>query len=178
VLFGGIQSLYGREEHEMTLDTFRMLIALAVLALFVGIYVYLIFVSWRSATLSPFSPQFVFVANALAATIGTIVATTFGQELPPGPTTTSTTVASSEPTPPAAPAVNPNLPAKALVQAATVETGQTWRENVSASYTIAYFVLGIAAIVTWLFKKKPPEMVTTLAYITFGLMLNIARSGF
>lgn len=160
----------------MTIDDLKMVIALLVLALFVGIYGYLLYLSWRSAPLPPFRAQFVFVANALAATVGTIVATNFGQQLPDAPKGKADVAAKkgAEPVPPAADAT---VPAGAVKDAVTIQTDKSWRQNVPAIYNVIYCLLGLAAIVTWM-VRDPPDMVNTLAYITFGLMLNIVRVAF
>jgi len=162
----------------MTADDFQMIVSGLFLSLFVVIYGYLLYLSWRKAPLPTIRTQLVFTANALAATVGTIVATLFGQELPPPPNAGGNVAANvapnASPQTPESSALPPTAALKSLV---IVKATNRWRQNMPAFYVIAYFVVGFAAIFTWL-VKDPPEMVNTPAYITFGLMANIVRAAF
>jgi ABC-type microcin C transport system permease subunit YejE len=52
-----------------------------------------------------------------------------------------------------------------------------WKEILSGLYTIAYMLMGIASVVTWMFKTCESVLVKTLALSFLGLLVPVV-SGF
>jgi hypothetical protein len=145
-----------------------MSLGLSALALigFAVIYVYAIIESLSgdpSSTLT--RPNFVFLANALAGLVGSVVAAGFGQTLPPPP---QANVAGGGNAPTAAGGVG-NI----------VDAGNVLPSGLSAyiagGYAIVYIAVGIAAIVVWAVADVP-EIVNNLAGVVLGLGVAILQA--
>jgi hypothetical protein len=141
-------------------------LGLSALALigFAAIYIYAIVEGLSgdpSSTLT--RPNFVFLANALAGLVGSVVAAGFGQTLPPPPqangaggTTTAVEGVGN------------------IVDAGNVLPTR-WSEYIAGGYGIVYFAVGIAAIAVWAVADVP-AIVNTLAGVVLGLVVAILQA--
>jgi hypothetical protein len=116
--------------------------------------------------------RFIFVANLLAGLIGGVVATGFGQQLPSPPDN-----------PPANPPDNPpaNPPSIAESVGNITDAGNVlprrWTNIIGTGYALIYFLIGLAAIISWLIKGDDiPDIVNNISGVCLGLIVAIVQS--
>lgn len=145
-----------------SLALFSALLSVLALLGFVVLYAVAIWNSWHS---KPGPDQnFVFLATSLAGLVGGFVASMFGQALPDAPNGPLTFIKSY--------AAHVGRLVTAQRKGLTSKTGGPML--IGLAYIIAYFAVGTAAIVTWLFIPDLSDLIKNLALIVMGLMVAIA----
>jgi hypothetical protein len=141
------------------------MLSIVGLVLFVLIYGFAVWRSWHKGPLPDSNMEY--VATALAGLVGGFVAAAFGQKLP-GRENGDTSFIRAGAT-----------RLGHLVTASRAELSATdgfgVRDAIGVAYVIAYFVVGLAAGVTWLFAPETaPDLIKNLAMIVLGLIIAIA----
>jgi hypothetical protein len=142
-------------------NALTILIAFAGIVAFAGMFGWGMYKVWTKNP-KPDSDAFIYVATALAALIGGIVAVGFGQK---PPAFASATIAHN---------------ASALGIFLTSLPNWGWAEVLGGIYATIYVVFGIAAIVTWVVgpANPTPPIVKNLATTFLGMALPIIASFF
>jgi hypothetical protein len=156
-------------------------LTIIVILAFALLYGYAMARAWFS-TQPPgeFSKPYVHVATILAGLVGGVAAMMFNESLPkdvsdqkaPPPVKSSGALQ-----PRAKAATGPSAGLKALTTLVAPKQESLF-SIVAAVYVIAYFIVGFAAIGTWVVAKSSPELVNNLALISLGLFVAIVRSFF
>lgn len=137
---------------------------LSVLAL-LGFGVLYAVAMWRSWHSKPGLEQnFVFLATSLAGLVGGFVASMFGQALPDAPNGPIAFIKSCA----------AHVGRLVTTQRKELASKTSGTVLIGLAYVIAYFTVGIAAIVTWLFIPNLSDLVKNLALIVMGLVVAIA----
>jgi hypothetical protein len=127
-----------------------------------------------------FPKPYVYVATILAGLVGGVAAMLFNESLPKEATAQSAPPPAKGTEglqPRAKPATGPEAGLKALARLAS-PSQDSLLSVVAAIYAITYFVIGFAAIGTWVAAKNSPDLVNNLALISLGLFVAIVRSFF
>jgi hypothetical protein len=146
-------------------------ISIAVLAGFVWTSWTAISATWTQSATPHFTDAFTYVATALAGLIGGLLAAGLGQKLD------RSLIAD-----PAGAAGHTGWLADAARRGlravgAFVAVHENWQKLVASASAIAYVVVGIAAIVTWVARPDTsPELVKNLSSLAFGLAIPTARA--
>lgn len=145
-------------------EILRIVITLAGIIAFAGMFGWGICRVWTRNT-KPETDAFVYVATALAALVGGIVAVGFGQQPPHqvGQTTSH--------------AFNSLSALGALVLPAT---DFDWEAFLGGAYAFVYVAFGIAAIITWVVGpiNPTPPLIKNLATTFLGMAIPIISSFF
>ena len=153
-------------------------VSIAMLGLFAGLYGWAFWLVFTSAAQPvEFPPEFIYIATALAGLVGGVAAMIFNEQLPDDPAGPK----AHKDAPPTTPSESGRTAAWIALKRSVYpdEGGDKLFSILSALYVIVYFVVGIFAIVTWVYtSKKTPNLVTNLALISIGLFVAIARSFF
>jgi hypothetical protein len=141
----------------------QTLITTAGILAFAGMFGRGIYKVWTKST-KPDSDAFVYVATALAALVGGIVAVGFGQKPPPS-------------------GVNFAAQTSLVALGALVSplTALNWAEILGAAYATVYVLFGLAAIVTWTMGPNSvptPPLVKNLATTFLGMAIPIISAFF
>jgi hypothetical protein len=141
--------------------TLTVLIAIAVILAFLVMFGWGIYKVWVKKSTQD-SEAFVYVATALAALVGGIVAVGFNQPL----TTPATGFFSSH--------------FGALGSFLMLQSHWNWKAALGGTYAIVYVLLGITAVVTWVAgpTNPMPPLIKNLATTFLGLVVPIISSFF
>ena len=155
--------------------TIAGVIAVALLLGFVALYTVAIWRCWIEAASSTvkFGPEIVYAATVLAALVGSIVAMSFNEQLPVTPDAAKSAERKS-----LVVASDTGFKAgKTAAGEALDPTTQDMLHNINAAYAIAYFITGVAAIITWLtFGENTPDLIRNFALIVLGLVVAIVKA--
>lgn len=138
----------------------RILVTIAGLVAFVAMFGWGMYKVWTKNT-KPDTDAFVYVATALAALVGAIVAVGFGQKPPDH--------------------VSGPLSSNALALGAfLISPRWDWAAVLGGAYATVYVLFGIAAIVTWVAgpATPTPPLVKNLATTFLGMALPIIAAFF
>ena len=141
----------------------RLLLVVAADIVFVWMFVVATLQTWRTPSGVPhqYTDAFLYVATALSALIGGVVAVGFGQKPPP-----------------AEPGTRAARSAVGLGRVAALHQGR-WQEILATVYVISYLLLGVGAIATWVARSaETPEVLKNLATTFLGMMLPIVAAYF
>ncbi|HEV2123015.1 MAG TPA: hypothetical protein VGW38_09610 [Chloroflexota bacterium] len=109
-----------------------------------------------------FNASLLYVASAVGALVGGVVAVAFGQKPPPDP----------KPNPSL---LTLNLSALTTTTTAKASAGQL----IGGAYAVLYVLLGVAAVIIWvIYQDQTAEHVKALASTFMGLVVPIVRSFF
>lgn len=148
-------------------------IALLILAGFLLIYARAFYLAWVASGKPPDLPSaLVYVGTALAGLAGAVVAMLFNEQLPDE---------KQDKQPPQGMTATPSASGIAAgafaVRNVIAPRTKDYLAIVSTAYCIGYALVGFAAIITWVMvEATTPEMVKSLALISLGLFIAIART--
>jgi hypothetical protein len=164
----------------MSAHLFSGLLALVIVSAFGLMYLWTIVQTLRNRANPPTnSPQYVYVATALAGLVGGVFAMVFNEHLPTETVATRATDDGS-----GSPMVQKRIvygPTSALLalKNSVTPTPDNLLSYVTSAFVAVYLVVGLAAIATWVIASdKTPDLIKNLSLITIGLFIAIARSFF
>ncbi len=158
------------------------IIAIAAILGFAFLYAKAMYAAWRQPTVKQsHGTAYVYVATILAGLVGGVAAMVFNEKLPKEPNNGSAAQAS----PKAASGqtsskFGPDEGGTALVRSVSIFSYNNILPAMSAVYVLAYLLIGIAAIVTWVRvgDTNTSDLVKNIALISIGLFVAILRTFF
>jgi len=134
-------------------DVLTLLLVVLAVGLFAGLWSYFLWLTLRASTAPPaLDPLVVGVATTLAGILGAAFAIALG-------------IDTSE---------DPEEGVRGPIDAASVLTGESWAEYVTSASILVYFLVSVAVLVVWLFRRTlAPEPVKNLALIFVGYAISV-----
>lgn len=135
-------------------EVLRVVLELIGLALYIGLWGFFVIRTLIAPQNQPpsFNPVLVGFANGLAGLFGAAFAIALG-------------IDSTE---------DPNESLRGPFDVADVLTTEWWSENISAVCVVLYLLVGVAVLLTYLFRSdRSPELIKNIAVIFVGYVLSI-----